>query len=352
MAMTTITFEEGDAPFDLAALAAWLGQHVEDFSGTFALSRFSGGQSNPTFKLSGAKHDYVLRTKPGAAHQLLRSAHAIEREYRIQDALFNTDVPVARMHALCEDEAIIGRAFYLMDFVEGRIFWDPSLPGQTPAQRAAIFDEMNRVIAALHAVDHEALGLADYGKPGNYFTRQISRWSRQYETSKTEDIKAMDDLMAWLPAHVPNEDPEPVCIVHGDFRMDNLVFHPTESRVIAILDWELSTLGHPLADFAYHCMAWHVLPTVFRGINGLDLEALGIPQADDYVTRYLRRTGRAIAGDWNFYLAYNMFRMASILQGITKRMADGTAASAEAIKASRATRPFAELAWSFASRVD
>lgn len=342
---------EGPAPFDLDALGTYLSAHVEGFAGPLVLSRFAGGQSNPTFKLAGSSRSYVLRTKPAPAHLLLKSAHAVDREFRIQSALAATDVPVAKMYCLCEDEGVIGRAFYLMELLDGRIFWDPALPGQTPAERGAIFDEMNRVIAALHAVDPTAVGLSDYGRPGNYFGRQISRWSRQYLDSKTEDMPVMERLIDWLPAHIPVEDPEPLSIVHGDYRIDNLVFHPTEARVIGILDWELSTLGHPLGDFAYNCMTWHVLPTVFRGIAGLDLAALGIPDADQYVARYLQRTGRVLAGDWNFYLAYNMFRMASILQGIKKRAVDGIAASSEAMQAAAATRSLAELAWTYASKV-
>ncbi len=351
MAAASITFADGVAPFDLGALAAYLSERVEVFRGPMVMSRFAGGQSNPTFKIAGSHGAYVLRTKPAAAHLLLRSAHAVDREYRIQHALAATGVPVARMYCLCEDESVIGRAFYLMEMMDGRIFWDPALPGHDPASRAAIYDETNRVIARLHSVDHLALGLGDYGKPGNYFARQISRWSRQYQESKTEEMPVMDALIEWLPAHIPQEQHEPVCIVHGDYRIDNLVFHAHQPRIIAILDWELSTLGHPLADFAYNAMAWHVPPSVFRGIAGLQLAALGIPDAEQYVRRYLERTGRVISGDWNFYLAYNMFRIASILQGIKKRHVDGTAASSEAAQAASAARPMAELAWAYASKV-
>ena len=344
----TITVAEGQAPFDLAALAAYPAQHVEGFEGAFTLSRFSGGQSNPTFKLAGARKSFVMRTKPAAAHLLLKSAHAIDREFRVQSGLAQSDVPVARMYCLCEDEAIIGRAFYIMEMLEGRVLWDQLLPGMQPAERAAMYDEMNRVIAALHRVDPAAVGLADYGKPGNYFARQISRWSRQYQDSRTDDLKAMDRLIEWLPAHIPEEPVEHVSIVHGDYRLDNLVFHPTEPRVIGILDWELSTLGHPLADFSYQCMAWHVSPDVFRGIGGHDLAALGIPSAEAYVARYLERTGFTIQGDWNFYLSYNLFRIAAIMQGIKKRALDGIASNSEALKAAEATGPLAELAWQFA----
>ncbi|MBN3857381.1 phosphotransferase [Paraburkholderia sp. Ac-20340] len=340
--------------FDTQALATWLAAQVAGFEGPLTVEQFAGGQSNPTFKLVTPTRSYVMRAKPGPKAKLLPSAHAIEREYRVMDALGATDVPVAKMLALCEDEAVIGRAFYVMEFVEGRVLWDQSLPGMTREARGAIYDEMNRVIAALHNVDPSAIGLADYGKPGNYFARQIDRWSRQYQASETESIEAMNRLIEWLPQHVPDESGEGnarVSIVHGDFRLDNLIFHPTEPRVLAVLDWELSTLGNPLADFSYHCMAWHVEPGQFRGIGGLDWAALGIPGEQDYVRRYCERTGLTIRGDWNFYLAYNMFRIAAILQGIMKRVVDGTAASAQAADAGRRAKPMAELAWQYAQRV-
>ncbi|TKC80067.1 phosphotransferase family protein [Trinickia terrae] len=339
--------------FDADALAAWLAAHVNGFAGPLAVEQFAGGQSNPTFKLVTPSRSYVMRAKPGPSAKLLPSAHAIEREHRVMHALADTEVPVARMLALCEDEAVIGRAFYVMEFVEGRVLWDPSLPGMTRAERTAIYDEMNRVIAALHTVDVDKIGLSDYGKPGNYFARQIGRWSKQYQASETEPIEAMHRLIEWLPQHMPAEAEENahVSIVHGDYRLDNLIFHPGEPRVLAVLDWELSTLGNPLADFAYHCMAWHVDPQQFRGIAGLDWAALGIPDEAQYVRRYCERTGLAIEGDWNFYLAYNMFRIAAILQGIMKRVVDGTAASAQAADAGRRARPMAELAWQYAQKV-
>jgi aminoglycoside phosphotransferase (APT) family kinase protein len=324
---------------------------VDGFAGPLTVEQFAGGQSNPTFKLITPSRTYVMRAKPGPSAKLLPSAHAIEREYRVMHALAGTDVPVAQMLALCEDESVIGRAFYVMEFVEGRVLWDQSLPGMTPAERGAIYDEMNRVIAALHSVDVAAIGLADYGKPGNYFARQIGRWSKQYLASETEPIDAMTRLIEWLPQHMPDETGARVSIVHGDYRLDNLIFHPHEPRVLAVLDWELSTLGDPLADFAYHCMAWHVDPAQFRGIAGLDWTALGIPDEAQYVQRYCTRTGLAIHGDWNFYLAYNMFRIAAILQGIMKRVVDGTAASAQALDAGRRARPMAELAWRYAQKV-
>ncbi len=340
--------------FDVAALEAYLQERLPGFAGPLRVEQFKGGQSNPTYKLVTPGASYVMRSKPGPATRLLPSAHAIEREFRVMHALSGTDVPVARMHVLCEDEAVIGRAFYVMQFMEGRVLWNQALPESSREERGAIYDEMNRVMAALHRVDPAAVGLADYGKPGSYFERQIGRWSKQYLASATESIPEMDRLLEWLPARLPDSarDASEVSIVHGDFRLDNMVFHPTEPRVIAVLDWELSTLGHPLADFSYHCMAWHIPPGVFRGVGGLDLEALGIPSEAEYVRRYCERTGRqdpqALMADWNFYLAYNLFRLASITQGIAKRVVDGTAASEQARATGAATRPLAERAWAFA----
>jgi aminoglycoside phosphotransferase (APT) family kinase protein len=336
--------------FHIDALSAWLEINIDDFAGPVSVEQFAGGQSNPTFKLITPTRSYVMRSKPGPAAKLLPSAHAIDREFRVMDALANTDVPVAKMFALCDDESVIGRAFYVMEFIEGRVLWDQALPGMTPDERGAIYDEMNRVIAALHSVDIVNAGLETYGKPGNYFERQIGRWSKQYVASETESIEAMNKLIEWLPKHIPRGG-ESVSVVHGDFRLDNLIFHPTEPRVLAVLDWELSTLGDPLADFAYHCMAWHVDPTQFRGIGGLDWATLGIPDEQTYVAQYLERTGLQIQGDWNFYLAYNMFRIAAILQGIMKRVSEGTAASAQAIDAGKRAKPMAELAWSYAQKV-
>jgi aminoglycoside phosphotransferase (APT) family kinase protein len=340
--------------FDVGALQAYLRAYLPGFEGPLSVEQFKGGQSNPTFKLVTPTQAYVMRSKPGPVSKLLPSAHAIEREFRVMRALANTDVPVARMHLLCEDESLIGRAFYVMEHVDGRVLWDQSLPALDKPQRGAIYDEMNRVIAALHRVDPKAIGLADYGKPGNYFERQIARWSRQYQASITQPIDAMDRLIEWLPAHIPAgaRDETQVTVVHGDFRLDNLIFHPSEPRVLAVLDWELSTLGHPLADFSYHCMAWHIPHTMGRGIGGLDAAALGIPSEAEYVRLYCERTQRsdavALAADWNFYLAYNLFRIAAILQGIAKRVEDGTAASAQAREAGAGARPLAQLGWAFA----
>ena len=340
---------------DPAALHAYLARHLDCYTGPLQLERFSGGQSNPTYRVDTPDRSFVMRTKPGPAAQLLASAHAIEREFAVMRALHGSAVPVPRMYLLCEDESVIGRAFYIMEFMPGRVLWEQSLPGMQPAERAAHYDEMNRVIAALHQVDFAAVGLLTFGKPGNYFERQIGRWTKQYLASVTDPIDAMDELMAWLPAHIPASarDPAEVSVVHGDFRLDNLVFHATEPRVIAVLDWELSTLGHPLADFSYHCMSWRIPPGEFRGIGGLDLATLGIPAETDYIRRYCERTHRSdpreLAADWNFYLAYNLFRMAGILQGIARRVVDGTASSAKARQAAAGARPLAEMGWRIAS---
>jgi aminoglycoside phosphotransferase (APT) family kinase protein len=342
--------------FDTDALSTWLGSHLDGFQRPLQVEMFKGGQSNPTYKLLTPQRQYVMRAKPGPVAKLLPSAHAIEREFAVMGALHGTDVPVARMFCLCEDESVIGRAFYVMEFVQGRVLWDQSLPGMSASQRGAIYDEMNRIIAALHSVDHAARGLAGFGRPGSYFERQIGRWSKQYAASVTEPIDEMDRLIDWLPQHIPDSARETgmTRIVHGDYRLDNLIFHPTEARVLAVLDWELSTIGHPLADFSYHCMAWHIPAGSFRGIGGLDVTSLGIPSEQEYIRRYCERTGlttpEALAPDWNFYLAYNLFRIAAILQGIAKRVETGTAASARAAQSAKGVRPMAELAWQFAKR--
>ena len=342
--------------FDIEAMTAWLRQHVQGFEGPLQVEMFKGGQSNPTYKLITPAQSYVMRAKPGPVAKLLPSAHAIEREFAVMSGLYGTEVPVARMYCLCEDESVIGRAFYVMEFVQGRVMWDQSLPGMDTQERGAIYDEMNRVIAALHTVKFADRGLAAYGKPGNYFERQIGRWSKQYVASITQPIVEMDRLMEWLPTHIPAgaRDQSVASIVHGDYRLDNLMFHPTEPRVLAVLDWELSTLGHPLADFSYHCMAWHIPPGAFRGIGGLDVQSLGIPSEDEYIRRYCARTGLttpdALKADWNFYLAYNLFRIAAILQGIAKRVEAGTASSAQAVSSGAGAKPLAQLAWSFAQK--
>jgi aminoglycoside phosphotransferase (APT) family kinase protein len=264
-------------------------------------------------------------------------------------ALAGTDVPVARTYVLCEDAAVIGTAFYLMDYVEGRILWDPTLPGMTRGERAAHYDELNRVIAALHRVDYRAAGLGDYGKPGNYVERQVARWSRQYQAAGAERIPAMDRLIDWLPRHVPPGDE--TSIVHGDYRLDNVIFHPTEPRVLAVLDWELSTLGHPLSDFAYLGMAWRLRPDVFRGLAGCDFAALGIPTEDEFVAAYCRRTGRSAIAHWDVYLIFNMFRIAAILHGVLSRALQGNAASRNAVETGSRARLVADVAWEMAQRI-
>jgi aminoglycoside phosphotransferase (APT) family kinase protein len=334
--------------FDVDRLAAFLAERIDGFARPLAVEQFRGGQSNPTFLLTTPRARYVMRSKPAPAAKLLPSAHAVDREYRVLTALGPTGVPVPRTFCLCEDEAVIGRAFYVMDYVAGRVLWEQSLPGMTPGERAAIYDEMNRVIAELHGVDYRRVGLDGYGRPGNYLARQIDRWTKQYRASETEGVAEMDRLIEWLPGAIPASDE--TAVVHGDYRLDNLVFHPAEPRILAVLDWELSTLGHPLADFSYHCMSWHIPPAQFRGIAGLDLARLGIPGEAEYIAAYCRRTGRARIDHWDFYLAYNMFRLAAILQGIMKRALDGTAASREALDAGKRARPMAELGWKYAQR--
>jgi aminoglycoside phosphotransferase (APT) family kinase protein len=337
------SFAAAHPGFSIENLHSTMSANVEGFHGKLDVARFSGGQSNPTYMLSAGGQRYVLRKKP--AGELLPSAHAVEREYRVITALQGTGVPVARTYCLCEDSNVIGTPFYIMEYVDGRILWDPTLPGMSREERAAIYDDMNRVVAALHGVDHAAVGLADFGRPGNYFERQIARWSRQYRASETERIEAMDSLIDWLPANIPAG--EETAIVHGDLRLDNLIFHPREPRILAILDWELSTLGHPLADFAYHALTWRLTADEFRGMHGVDLEALGIPSEQQYLRDYCRRTGReSIHPDhWNFYLAYSMFRLAAILQGIMRRALDGTAASAQAFETGKKARRIAEAGW-------
>jgi aminoglycoside phosphotransferase (APT) family kinase protein len=330
--------------FDVSSLEHYLAQHIRDLRGPLAVEQFKGGQSNPTYKISDvAGRRFVLRRKPPG--NLLPSAHAVDREYRVIKALHPTGFPVAKPHVLCEDALVIGTPFYVMDFVDGRVLWDQSLPGMTKAERAAIWDELNRVIAQLHKIDYRAVGLEEFGKPGSYIERQISRWTKQYRASETERVEAMDNLIAWLPKNIPPS--ASTTVVHGDYRLDNAIFHPKEPRILAVLDWELSTLGDPLADFAYHCMSWHIPPGQFRGIAGLDLKTLGIPSEAEYVAHYCERTGqkKIDPSHWDFYLAYNLFRIAAILQGILKRVVDGTAASAHARDAGSRAKPMAELGW-------
>ncbi|MGH7075345.1 MAG: phosphotransferase [Stellaceae bacterium] len=327
---------------DETRLAEWLARHVPEFAGPLRVEQFEGGQSNPTYRLSTPARRYVLRRKPPG--RLLPSAHAVDREYRVITALQGSAVPVARTHALCLDDGVIGTAFYVMDYIEGRIFWNPTLPDMAQAERGLIYDELNRVLAALHQVDYRAVGLADYGRPGNYFLRQIGRWSKQYRASETEKIEAMDRLMAWLPAHVPPDDE--TGIVHGDYRIDNVIYHPNEPRILAVLDWELSTVGNPLGDFAYHMMQWRLGSSIYqRGLADADLAALGIPGEAQYRDLYCRRTGRRDIPHWDFYMVYNMFRLAAILQGIMGRVVEGNASSASAREQGGRARNLAEAGW-------
>ena len=330
-------------PADTAALDAYLSRHVDGYAGPSVARRFEGGQSNPTFLLTTPKRRYVLRKKPDG--ELLKSAHAVDREFRVVSALRSSEVPVADALCYCDDDTVIGTPFYLTAFVEGRVLWDPSLPGMTPAQRAAHYDEMNRVIAALHRVDYRAIGLADYGRPDRYCERQIHRWTQQYRLSETVRIDAMERLIDWLPQNIPASDES--AIAHGDFRLDNLMFHSSEPRVLALLDWELSTIGHPLADLSYHLMVWRLTPNEFRGLLGHPLAELGIPDEASYLARYCERSGRSAIdpADWNFYMAFNLFRLAAILQGIMKRALDGTATSEQAIDNGRRAPIIAAAGW-------
>ena len=336
--------------FDEQLLSEYMTSHVEGFHGSLNVRQFRGGQSNPTYLLEADSGRYVLRRKPPG--DLLKSAHAVDREYRVISALYGADFPVPRPYVLCEDDVVVGTSFYIMECVEGRIFWDLDLPGLESDERAAIYDSVNDTIAKLHGFDYGALGLEDFGKPGNYFARQISRWSGQYRASETRSIAAMDRLMEWLPEHIP--DDESASIVHGDFRLDNMIIDVDEPRVIAVLDWELSTIGHPLADFTYHLMAWE-MPEIGLGSVGLagkPIADLGIPDEDAYIARYCERTGRASGiADRNFYSAFNFFRLAAILQGIAGRVRDGTAASAHASQAVKAVEPLADLGWQYAARL-
>jgi len=340
-----------DCPeLNVAALSDYLEEHLPGYGGPLALTRFVDGQSNPTFKFISRNGSYAMRTKPGPAAKLLPSAHAIEREYRVMRALAGTEVPVPKVYCLCEDETVIGRAFYVMELIDGRVLWDQSLPGIAYTERRAIYAEMNRVIAALHSVDFSAIGLGEFGRPGNYLARQVNRWSKQYRASETERIDVMDKLIEWLPAHIPSEGKP--AIVHGDYRLDNLIFARDAPRILAVLDWELATLGDPLADFSYHCLSWHLPPGLIRGIAGLDLGALGIPSEEEYVAMYCQRTARERPALWDFYIAYNLFRAAAISQGIVKRAAEGTAANARALANKDLVAPLANAGWEIARRLD
>lgn len=315
------------ALFDIDAVETWMAVHVPGFRGPISVEKFATGQSNPTFKLTAASGAYVLRRKPPG--QLLKSAHAVDREFRVQSALAGTYVPVARMHALCEDESVIGSMFYVMDLVQGRSFVDPRLPDVSAPDRSAIFDDMNRVLAAIHSVDLSATGLNDYGPHGNYYQRQIDRWTKQYRATETEALPEMDALIDWLADNLPEDDGR-VTLVHGDYRIDNLLFAPDRPTCVAVLDWELSTLGHPYADLAAVIMQWGLPPgDVGRGLAGVDRNQLGIPEDHAFVEAYCRRMGLPGIDRFGFYLAFTYFRMAAILQGVKRRALDGNASNPE-----------------------
>ncbi|NVK43784.1 MAG: phosphotransferase [Oceanospirillaceae bacterium] len=333
---------------DTGSLTAYLEAALPGFQGPIALEKFAGGQSNPTYRLRTRSGDYVLRRKP--AGELLKSAHAIDREFRVMRALGKTGVPVAEAYHLCEDASIIGSDFYLMSYVEGRVFWDPALPDIERDRRRDYYDEMNRVLAAMHCIDVDAVGLGDYGRAGNYFERQIARWSRQYLASETESIEAMNQLIAWLPQQLPEDDGR-ISLVHGDYRLDNFLFHPTEPRILAVVDWELSTLGHPFADLAYQCMQWRMPHEgTMHGLGGLDRRALGLPTEAAYVEDYCARMGLDGIEYWNFYLAFSFFRLAAIVQGVKKRALEGNASSTRALAVGELARPLSEMAMDLIER--
>jgi len=328
---------------DIDVLQPYLEAHVEGFRGPMRVEKFSGGQSNPTFKVTAGSGIYVLRRQPPG--KLLKSAHAVDREYRVLRALADSPVPVAHVYHLCEDPDVIGSMFYVMEFCDGRIFWDASIPEVDRAERTAIYDEMNRVLAELHKVDVDAVGLADYGKPGNYFERQYDRWSGQYRASEIGRIEPMEDLMTWLGENIPPDDGR-VALVHGDFRLDNLIFDRQAPRAIALLDWELSTLGHPFADVGYLCMQLRMPERVgsVSGLRGKDLAALGIPGESEYVARYCERVGIDGIDNFSFYVAFSFFRLAAIIQGVAKRAADGNASNKNAAQLGRLVEPISRFA--------
>jgi aminoglycoside phosphotransferase (APT) family kinase protein len=334
--------------FDAAALTAWMGANVAGFSGPVDVFQFAGGQSNPTFLIETPRQRYVMRRKPPG--KLLPSAHAVEREYRVIAALGSTRVPVAKAYGLCEDISVIGSAFYIMEYVQGRIFWDAALPEVPASGRRAVYMEMIRVLAEMHSVDYKAVGLGDYGKPDHYIERQVARWTAQYRGAETERIEAVEHLIEWLPKHVPPGDM--TSIVHGDYRLDNTIFDPKEPRILAVLDWELSTLGHPLVDLAYHCSRFHLPAGSFKGLGGLDVRALSIPSEQECVAEYCRLRGLPAIPprDWAYYMVFCMFRLTGILQGVLARALQGNASSARALDAGKRTRPLAELAWQLAQQ--
>ena len=337
---------EAHLQLDLTRLEPYLQQQIPDYQGPLTLKRFKGGQSNPTYQLVTPGRSYVLRRKPSGA--LLPSAHAVDREYRVIKALHEAGFPVPRPFVLCENVSIIGTMFYVMEMVEGRVLWEMTLPGMPVTERAAIYDSMVSTLASLQRLDYKQLGLTDFGKPTDYFARQLSRWGKTYGISETETIPEMDRLNRWLPANVPGDDE--TCLVHGDYRMDNMIMHATEPRVVAVLDWELSTLGHPLGDFTYHLLPW-LLPTMgekISNLGGVDLSSLGIPTLDQYISRYCALTGRAEISHLDFYSAYTVWRLACIYQGIIKRVKEGTAASSDAPQSADLVRELAAIAWGYA----
>jgi len=337
-------------PVDLPRLDTWMAEHLPDHAGPLTLMQFEGGQSNPTYRVDTPQRAYVLRTKPRPKAELLPSAHAIEREYRVMQALASTAVPVPAVYALCEDESVIGRAFYLMEHLDGRIFDNLALPGMAPTQRTALYDEAARVMAQLHQVDPGPIGLSSRAPTDTFYARQIQRWTQQYRLSQTEDIASMDRLIDWLPTHIPASALSPTGIVHGDLKIQNLLFHPTQPRVLGVLDWELNTLGHPLADLSYQGLFWHIPhDNVLQGLEGLDLPALGIPDEASFLQRYAAYGGLAAGSDWPFYLVYNFFRLAGIMQGVMKRAQLGMAASAQALAYGQTTRMLADTGWRIAS---
>jgi aminoglycoside phosphotransferase (APT) family kinase protein len=330
--------------FDELALASWLGGNVQGYSGPLTVSQFNGGQSNPTYRLDTHGASYVLRRRPPGT--LLPSAHAVDREFKVISALYPQEFPVARPYGYCADEQVIGTPFFVMEMVDGRVCWDAALPDNTPEMRGSMFRSAVQTLARLHNFDPTAIGLADYGKPGNYFARQVDRWSRQYRASETTPKPAMDKLIAWLPQTVPAQ--ERSSVVHGDYRLDNMIFDKTNSKILAVLDWELSTLGDPLADFTYYLMHWYMPVDGRSGMVGLDIKRLGIPSADEIVEQYCGLTGRSSVPDFNWYFAYNLFRLAAIVQGIAGRMRDGTAANTRAAESAARAEPLANRAWEFA----
>ena len=341
----TGTIEVADKDrLDLDSLAGWMAAHVEGFAGPMTYAKFAGGQSNPTYRLDTPGRAYVLRRKPFGP--ILPSAHAVDREYRVIAGLHPTGFPVPRPYGLCEDDAVIGAAFYVMEMVEGRTLWDGSLPGMSPAERTAHYHAMVDTLAALHTTDYQAAGLGEYGKPGNYFERQVSRWTKQYRAAETEHMEPVERLIEWLPRTLPRQTG--TAIVHGDFRVDNMIFAPAEPRILAVLDWELSTLGDPLADFSYFLMSWVTQPEGRSGVMGMTGPETGIPTIDEVVARYCAATGRGGMPDLNWYFAYNLFRLTGIVQGIKKRIQLGTASSAQAEKTVARVGALADAAWGFA----